>query len=133
MKSKGIAYLLWFLGIFGILGLHRFYLGKIGTGILWIFTGGVFMIGSIIDLFTLGGQVDVINTKLEMKQIKNTTTVQQSQPSETSMSCRKCNKPISSDFAVCPYCSTPLRSVCPKCEKQLSPEFIVCPYCGSQL
>ncbi|HPA71867.1 MAG TPA: NINE protein, partial [Spirochaetota bacterium] len=39
MKSKGIAYLLWLLSIFGWLGLHRFYIGKIGTGLIWIFTG----------------------------------------------------------------------------------------------
>ncbi|MGL6015151.1 MAG: NINE protein, partial [Selenomonadaceae bacterium] len=41
MKSKGIAYLFWLLGFFGWLGFHRFYLGKIGTGLLWIFTAGL--------------------------------------------------------------------------------------------
>lgn len=70
MKSKGIAYLLWFVGIFGILGLHRFYLGKIGTGVLWFFTGGLFGIGSLIDLFTLGSKVDNYNTKEELKTIR---------------------------------------------------------------
>lgn len=47
-----------FLGVFGI---HRFYLGKIGTGILWLFTGGLFGIGYIYDYFTLNGQVDQAN------------------------------------------------------------------------
>jgi TM2 domain-containing membrane protein YozV len=60
-KSKGVAYLLWFLGFFGVLGLHRFYLGKVGTGLLWLFTFGVCGIGAFIDLFTLGTQVDVAN------------------------------------------------------------------------
>ncbi|MBI5403318.1 MAG: NINE protein [Ignavibacteriae bacterium] len=59
MKSKGIAYLLWFfLGTFGV---HKFYLGKIGVGILYFFTGGLFLIGWIYDLFTLGSQVDIYN------------------------------------------------------------------------
>lgn len=59
MKSKGIAYLLWFfLGVFGI---HKFYLDKIAVGIIYLLTGGLFMIGWIYDLFTLGNQVDVYN------------------------------------------------------------------------
>jgi TM2 domain-containing membrane protein YozV len=59
MKSKGIAYLLWFfLGAFGI---HKFYLDKIAIGIIYLLTGGLFMIGWIYDLFTLGNQVDVYN------------------------------------------------------------------------
>ena len=70
MKSKGVAYLLWLLGIFGVLGFHRFYIGKIGTGILWFFTGGVLGIGALIDLFTLGGQVEQYNTNIELKRIR---------------------------------------------------------------
>ena len=46
-KSRLAAFLLcWFLGY---LGIHRFYVGKVGTGILYIFTGGIFGIGIIID------------------------------------------------------------------------------------
>ncbi|MDD4210993.1 MAG: TM2 domain-containing protein [Clostridia bacterium] len=41
-------------GIFlGILGVHRFYAGKIGTGILWLLTGGLFGIGWIVDILLI--------------------------------------------------------------------------------
>lgn len=59
MKSKGTAYLLWFF--LGGLGAHKFYLGKVGTGVIYLLTFGLFGIGWFIDMFTLGGQVDNYN------------------------------------------------------------------------
>ena len=47
-----------FLGVFGV---HRFYMGKWITGILYLFTGGVFFIGILYDLCTLNEQVDEMN------------------------------------------------------------------------
>ena len=73
MKSKGVAYFLWLISIFGWLGFHRFYIGKIGTGILWIITGGLFGIGALFDLFTLGGKVDMYNTNQELSTIRSAT------------------------------------------------------------
>lgn len=47
-KSKMTALLL--LIFLGGLGAHRFYVGKMGTGILYLLTGALFGIGWIIDL-----------------------------------------------------------------------------------
>ena len=63
MYSVGIAYLLWFLSCFGIFGFHRFYLGKVPSGLLWMFTGGLFGIGTIYDFFTLPSQVREANIR----------------------------------------------------------------------
>ena len=53
MYSLGLAYLLWAIGGLGSLGVHRFYLRKHGTGVLWLLTGGLFGIGAVVDLFRL--------------------------------------------------------------------------------
>ena len=50
-KSRLIALL---LCIFvGGLGIHRFYVGKIGTGILWLLTAGCFGIGALVDIIMI--------------------------------------------------------------------------------
>ncbi|MDR9415884.1 MAG: TM2 domain-containing protein [Gracilimonas sp.] len=69
-KSKGKAYLFWFVGFFGILGFHRFYLGRIGTGIGWLLSGGILGLGAIYDLFALSQMVDEQNTYNELKAAK---------------------------------------------------------------
>ena len=61
-KEKGTAYVLLIIpSFFGIAGLHRFYLGQIGMGLLYLFTFGFIGIGLVIDLFTLSGMVDKYN------------------------------------------------------------------------
>lgn len=50
--SRLTAFLLCLL--LGFLGVHRFYVGKIGTGLLWLFTLGFLSVGLIYDLVLIG-------------------------------------------------------------------------------
>lgn len=65
MKSLEASYILWCGCFFGIFGLHRFYLGKPFTGLIWLFTGGLFGIGQIIDLFLIPAIVKEENFKFK--------------------------------------------------------------------
>ena len=51
MKNKWVAVLLCLF--LGYLGAHRFYEGKIGSGILWLLTVGLFGIGWLVDFIIL--------------------------------------------------------------------------------
>jgi len=62
-KKTGVAYLMMLFSFIGICGIQHFYLGKVGRGILWLLTLGVFGIGLIIDLFTLPAQTRQVNAQ----------------------------------------------------------------------
>ena len=50
-KSRLVDLILCFF--FGFFGVHKFYEGKIGMGILYIFTAGLFAIGWFVDFFVI--------------------------------------------------------------------------------
>ena len=50
-KSRLVAFLLCFF--LGELGIHRFYVGKVGTGLLWLFTAGFLGIGTLVDFIMI--------------------------------------------------------------------------------
>lgn len=58
------------------MGIHRFYCGKVVTGLLWLFTGGLFMIGWIIDFFLVPSMVREANMvcvgNLQVNSLKKT-------------------------------------------------------------
>jgi TM2 domain-containing membrane protein YozV/predicted transcriptional regulator len=61
------AYIFWLGCLLQLHGLHRIYNGKIGTGLLWLSTFGLFGIGQLVDLFLIPNMVDDYNTKLKAR------------------------------------------------------------------
>jgi len=58
MENRHVSSKSWIVALLlciflGYLGVHRFYVGKIGTGILWMLTVGLFGIGYIVDLLLI--------------------------------------------------------------------------------
>lgn len=61
LAGIGPAYVLWGLALFGICGIHRFYLGRWRTGLLWLCTFGLLGIGQVIDLVLIPRMVQKKN------------------------------------------------------------------------
>lgn len=65
MKISYMLNVLGFLGFTG--GLHRLYNGKVATGLLWMFTLGLFGFGQLVDLFLIPNMVEEREMKLRLK------------------------------------------------------------------
>ena len=81
-KRSWIAYVLWFFCILGVCGAHRFYVGEIGWGVVYLVTFGFCGIGQFIDLFTIPGMVRrrnlvdrALSEDLKNDAIRNATMV----------------------------------------------------------
>lgn len=74
--NLSVAYILWGLGFFGLCGLHRFYLGKPVSGIIWFLTFGGFFIGQIVDLFLIPTMVQERNNYLSGSTNKEKTILE---------------------------------------------------------
>ncbi|MEM9489967.1 MAG: TM2 domain-containing protein [Myxococcota bacterium] len=61
--GKGTAFALWLACCLGVCGLHRFYLGRPVSGLIWLFTFGLFGAGQLVDLLLLPGMVRAENQK----------------------------------------------------------------------
>ena len=70
MRSTAASYLLWLFSFVGLAGLHRFYNGKWVTGIIWLLTGGLFLIGTIVDLFLIPSMVERANLRSRMGELE---------------------------------------------------------------
>ncbi len=59
--SYNVAWIL--LTFLGLLGIHRFYMRKIVTGVLYLLTGGLLGLGYLYDYWTLNDQLTVVNAR----------------------------------------------------------------------
>lgn len=84
------------------------------NGILWAL---LVFIGNIIGL--------VIYLILRSSNLASTES--------TTVSCPGCEKPLTGEYAYCPYCGIELQAKCPACEKPIQPDWQVCPHCGKKL
>ncbi|MBE9047303.1 NINE protein [Pleurocapsales cyanobacterium LEGE 10410] len=62
--DPGVAYILWAFGFMGFCGIHRFYTGKITSGLFYLFTLGFFGFGQFVDLFLIPGMTKERNLRL---------------------------------------------------------------------
>lgn len=68
-KSTGIAYLLYFL--LGLVGGHKFYIGEIGWGMIYLFTLGGFVVGMVCDIILLPNQVSAANDRIRQQILES--------------------------------------------------------------
>jgi len=64
MKKDGIAYLLAACAVFGFAGLHRFYLGRPISGVLYLVTWGWLGLGTLHDLIRMRSLISRANAEL---------------------------------------------------------------------
>lgn len=72
-RDPQLILILCILGFFGVAGMHRFIVGQIGMGILYFFTGGLCLVGTILDALNYQSIALEYNTKMvvETKGILN--------------------------------------------------------------
>ncbi len=57
-RDTGLAYVLWLGCLVGVFGLHRFYMGRFWSGLLWMLTGGLCFVGQLIDLVMMPRMIE---------------------------------------------------------------------------
>lgn len=69
MKNVGLSYILCAMGLFSpVAGLHRFYLGRPLSGMLYLMTWGFFGIGTLMDLMQMPALVQQSNAVEQLQR-----------------------------------------------------------------
>ena len=66
-KKPEIVLITALIGFFGIAGIQRFILGQVGMGLLYLFTGGLFFIGTLVDVFSFKKLTNTVNEELAFR------------------------------------------------------------------
>lgn len=115
-KDSGTAYLLWALGLCGVCGLQRFYLGQPVPGVLYLLTFGVCGVGQLIDLFLIPGEVSNANLRASVNNNQQNIVVHVGNNNNTSEFANekaesrpkpKTLKPLTLSHKILEVCSTP--------------------------
>ena len=69
-KDPIIMLFLALIGLFGIAGIHRFIVGQIGMGILYVLTAGLCVVGTIVDMINYKNFAFEYNRKVAMDVVK---------------------------------------------------------------
>ena len=69
-RRKSTAHTLNLLSLFGVGGMHRFYLGDVALGFANLFTFGFFWIGTIVDIFNIERRVNEANVRIALRAIE---------------------------------------------------------------
>lgn len=104
-KDKNVALILCIFG--GVFGLHQFYVGKIGNGILYLFTGGLFGIGWLVDICKIASgsfRDNVGNPLRTSKKVNNINSNSSNISAMNKIYCTSCGKAITADYTFCPHC-----------------------------
>ena len=103
-KSSKVAQLL--CDFLGMLGIHRFYVGKMGTGVIWLLTLGCFLIGWIVDAISISKGTF---TDQEGRPLVN-TNITVDKNDERQRVCTNCGGKTTGSLLRCPNCGSVLRS-----------------------
>ena len=137
MKSKPLAFLLWCLCLLGFCGVHRMYLGKWVSGIVWLLTLGLLFIGQLVDLLLLSGKVDVANALIVGRHLKAGGKypggrARDGRPnSENKKRCPECAESIQAGARTCRFCGADLSVQRDGDDVEIT--FCDCPECGHLL
>lgn len=70
LRDTGTMTLLAAIGFIGVAGIHRFMIGQVGMGILYLLTGGLCLIGTIVDMARMSSMVTEYNLRIEYDELR---------------------------------------------------------------